>query len=155
MGRGKYVLPFMYNITDVNSVIQRQLWLLYNVPNISRAQAYDMARKEFYDLRLQEDVERRVAKEEAMSTGAYFGPSQLEIGMELENKEFERWKQWAEKQVEFQQQQQAAMYTGGTTDNADVAPDADPAMEEAAIEEVSDQIPAQGQSALGGATFTR
>ncbi len=145
----------MCNRTDADSVIQRQLWLLQNIPDISRAQAYDIARKEFYDLRLQEDVERRVAKEEAMSTGAYFGPSQLEIGMELENKEFERWKVWAQKQVEFQQQQQAAMYTGGTTDNEDAAPDADPTVEEAAIEEVSDQIPAQGQSALGGATFTR
>ena len=155
MGRGNYVLKFTYNRTDADSVIQRQLWLLHNVPNISRAQAYDLARKEFYDLRLQEDVERRVAREEAMSTGAYFGPSQLEIGMELENKEFERWKRWAQKQVEFQQQTSAAMYSGGTTDNEDAAVDADQAVEEAAIEEVSDQIPAQGQTALGGATFTR
>ena len=155
MGRGKYVFRFICNCTDADSVIQRQLWLLYNVPNISRAQAYDMARKEFYDLRLQEDIERRVAKEEAISTGAYFGPSQLEIGMELENKEFERWKRWAQKQVEIQQQTSAAMYSGGTTDNEDAAPDADPVVEEAAIEEVSDQIPARGQSALGGATFTR
>lgn len=114
-----------------------------------------MARKEFYDLRLQEDIERRVAKEEAMSTGAYFGPSQIEIGMELENKEFERWKRWAQKQVELQQQGSAAIYSGGSVDNEDAAPDADPAVEEAAIEEVSDQIPARGQSALGGATFTR
>ena len=113
-----------------------------------------MARKEFYDLRLQEDTERRVAKEEAMSTGAYFGPSQIEIGMELENKEFERWKQWAQKQVELQQQGSAAIYSGGSVDNEDAAPDADPAVEEAAIEEVSDKIPARGQSALGGATFT-
>ena len=114
-----------------------------------------MARKEFYDLRLQEDVERRVAREEAMSTGAYFGPSQLEIGMELENKEFERWKRWAQKQVEFQQQTSAAMYTVGATDNEDAAVDADQGVEEAAIEEVSDQIPAQGQAPLGRATFTR
>lgn len=155
MGRGEYLFSTIYNHTDADSVIQRQLWLLHNVPNISKAQAYDMARKEFYDLRLQEDVERRVAREEAMSTGAYFGPSQLEIGMELENKEFERWKRWAQKQVEFQQQTSAAMYSGGTTDNEDAAVDADQAVEEAAIEEVSDQIPAQGQTALGGATFTR
>lgn len=155
MGRGKYVSRFIYNRTDAESVIQRQLWLQYNVPNISRAQAYDMARKEFYDLRLQEDIERRVAKEEAMSTGAYFGPSQIEIGMELENKEFERWKQWAQKQVELQQQTSAAMYSGGSIDNEDAALDADPAVEEAAVEVVSEQIPAKGQSALGGATFTR
>ena len=114
------------------------------------AQAYDQARKEFYDLRLQEDVERRVAKEEAMSTGAYFGKSALEIGMELEDKEYEKWKVWATNEVGLAEQRQAALYTGGD-ENEEMALDSDPAELEAAVEEVSDQIPAQGQSALGGA----
>ena len=120
------------------------------MPGITRAQAYDQARKEFYDLRLQEDVERRVAKEEAMSTGAYFGKSALEIGMELEDKEYEKWKVWATKEAALAEQRQAAMYTGGE-ENEEMALDSDPAELEAAVEEVSDQIPAQGQSALGGA----
>ncbi|KAL9073223.1 MAG: hypothetical protein Q9161_003055 [Pseudevernia consocians] len=132
------------------SVVQRQLWLQHNVPGITSAQAYDQARKEFYDLRLQEDVERRVAKEEAMSTGAYFGKSALDIGMELEDKEYERWKEWAAKEVVLAEQRRAAMYTGGV-ESGDMAVDSDPAEYEAALEEVSDQIPAQGQSALGGA----
>ncbi len=131
------------------SVVQRQLWLRHNVPDITSAQAYDQARKEFYELRLQEDVERRVAKEEAMSTGAYFGKSALEIGMELEDKEYERWKEWATKEVAVADQKQAAMYTGGV-ESAEIAADSNPAEYEAALEEVSDQIPAQGQSALGG-----
>ncbi|KAL2055530.1 hypothetical protein ABVK25_004338 [Lepraria finkii] len=131
------------------SVIQRQLWLLHNVPKITKSQAYDQARKEFYGLRLQEDIERRVAREEAMSTGAYFGPSVLDIGMELEDKEYERWKEWAAKEVETMEQRSAAMYTG-LVDSEEAALDADPAEYEAAVEEVSDQIPAQGQSGLGG-----
>ena len=136
--------------------MQRQRYLLHNNPNITRAQAYDIARKEFYDLRLQEDVERRVAKEEAMSTGAYFGPSPLEIGMELENKEFERWKDWAQKEVTFLQQQNAAMYTGaGVAENEDTAVEADVAELEVPIEDVADQLPDQGQSGLGDATITR
>ena len=120
---------------------------------MTAAQAYDQARKEFYDLRLQEDVERRIAKEEAMSTGAYFGKSALEIGMELEDKEYESWKEWASKEVTLLEQKQAAMYSGGA-ESEEAALDSDPAEHEAAMEEVSDQIPAQGQSALGGAMVT-
>ena len=134
---------------EVTSVVQRQLWLRHNVPGITSGQAYDQARKELYDLRLQEDVERRVAREEAISTGAHFGKSALDIGMELENKEFDSWKEWASSQVALAQQKQAAMYTGN--DNEEAALDADQGDYEAALEETSDQIPAQGQSALGGA----
>ncbi|KAL8945917.1 MAG: hypothetical protein Q9222_007612, partial [Ikaeria aurantiellina] len=81
---------------DGESVIQRQLHLLqHSQPPMTSAKAYDIARKEFYDLRLQQDIERRVAKEEAMATGAYFGKSVLQVGMELEDKVFEEWKAWA------------------------------------------------------------
>lgn len=120
------------------------------MPGITSAQAYDQARKEFYKLRLQQDVERRVAKEEAISTGAYFGKSALDVGMELEDREYERWKEWATNEILLAEQRQTAMYTGDA-ESGDMAVDSDPAEYEAAIEEVSDQIPAQGQSALGGA----
>jgi small subunit ribosomal protein S23 len=100
-------------------------------------------------MRLQEEVERRVAKEEAISTGAYFGPSILDIGMQLEDKEYENWKAWAQKEVEMFEQRNAAMYTGGVQTEAAV--DADEEEYEAALEEVADQVPAQGVTALGGA----
>ena len=70
-------------------------------------------------MRLQEDVERRVAKEEAMSTGAYFGKTTLQIGMELEDKVYEEWKTWAMKRVLEIEQQRAAMYTGVERDLED------------------------------------
>ncbi len=79
---------------------------------MTSAKAYDQARQEFYAIRHQEDVERRVAKEEALATGAYFGKSQLEIGMELEDKTFESWKEWAIKEIEVIQQQRTSLYTG-------------------------------------------
>lgn len=113
------------------------------------AQAYDQARKEFYHLRLQEDVERRIAREEALSTGAYFGKSALDIGMELEDKEYENWKRWAEKEILTKQQRQAAMYTN--FESEDMALGADSGEVNAGMEEVSDLIPAQEQGALGGA----
>lgn len=79
---------------------------------MTSAKAYDQARQEFYAIRHQEDVERRVAKEEALATGAYFGKSMLEIGMELEDKTYEAWKEWAQKEVEVIEQQRSATYTG-------------------------------------------
>ncbi len=78
---------------------------------MTSAKAYDIARGEFYALRHAEDVERRVAKEEALSTGAYFGKSSLEIGMELEDQAYEEWKIWAMKEVELLNQQKDAAYT--------------------------------------------
>lgn len=70
--------------------------------------------------------------------------------MELENQEYERWKKWAERETELFKQKNAAMYTGGVQ-NEDAALDADEGELDAAAEEVSDQIPAKGQSALEGA----
>ena len=137
-------------MAQADSVVQRQMWLRHNVPGITPAQAYDQARKEFYELRLQEDVERRVAKEEATSTGAYFGPSALDVGMQLEDREYEKWRVWAQKEVDTLQQKNAAMYTGGPQNDA-AEIDADEGEYNAAVEEVSDQIPAAGQNALGGA----
>lgn len=60
--------------------------------------AYDIARREFYRHRHREDIERRVAAEEAEASGATFGPRRLDIGMQLENEEYERWKEWAKTQ---------------------------------------------------------
>ncbi|WEW55456.1 mitochondrial ribosomal small subunit component [Emydomyces testavorans] len=98
---------------DGESVVQRQLYLLNNVPDITKGEAYDIARREFYQLRLQEDIERRVAQEEAKATGAYFGPGMMEVSMELENQEYDRWKAWAEKESELALQR-IAMFTGAT-----------------------------------------
>ncbi|KAL8657394.1 MAG: hypothetical protein Q9226_001954 [Calogaya cf. arnoldii] len=144
---------------DGESVVQRQVFLLHGNPDkgqipdpkMSPAKAYDQARKEFYERRLQQDIERRVAKEEAMATGAYFGKTTLQIGMELEDKTFEAWKAWASAQVIEQEQRRAAMYTGLDNETA-ALPEGEPEME-AALEEIESTIPAQGQEAKGGAVF--
>ncbi|PLB54443.1 mitochondrial ribosomal protein [Aspergillus steynii IBT 23096] len=109
---------------DGESVIQRQLWLLNNVTDMTKSEAYDIARREFYRLRLQEDIERRVAAEEAEATGATFGPTRLQVGMELENKEYERWKEWAKLQAQLQGQR-AANFAGAPDTGADDLLEAD------------------------------
>lgn len=92
------------------SVVQRQLWLMNNIPNMSKDQAYDKARKEFYALRHQEEIEKKVQREEALWTGAQFGKNMLEIGMQIEDKEFERWKSHAKKEISVQQTRQDAAH---------------------------------------------
>ncbi len=73
---------------------------MYNLPGITKDQAYDQVRKEFYRLRQEEEVERRIALEEARMVGAYFGKSRTQVGMELEDGQFEKWKKWAESENE-------------------------------------------------------
>ncbi|KAF4624631.1 hypothetical protein G7Y89_g13541 [Cudoniella acicularis] len=116
---------------DGESVVQRQLYLM-NQYNKSKAEAYDIARKEFYALRHQEEVERRIAKEEALWTGAYFGKGMLEIGMGLEDKTFEEWKDWATKRVEAMEMRKDAAYTS-IPDPDDPVDPADPLAAEEAI----------------------
>ena len=89
-------------------------------------QAYDHARHEFYAVRHEEDVERRVAKEEALATGAHFGKTYLEIGMELEDKIFEAWKAWALKASAGERRAFDAVYTESDVDDAAVAGDVAP-----------------------------
>lgn len=78
----------------------------------SKATAYDMARREFYALRHRTEIRARIAKEEAQHVGAYFGKGPLEVGMELEDKAWENWKSWANKQIEDEQAQRAQLFSG-------------------------------------------
>lgn len=110
---------------------------------MTSTQAYDQARKEFYELRLQEEVEQRVAHEEALANGAYFGKSALQVGMELEDKEFERWKEWAERQHLVDEQKRAAMYTNvgkAQVPDDDITPDDDIAPDDDELEDVSNDV---------------
>lgn len=75
---------------------------------MTKSKAYDIARREFYQLRLEEDVERRVAQEEAAAVGAYFGLGMNAIGMNLENMSYDKWKMWSEKESQLQESRVAA-----------------------------------------------
>jgi len=109
---------------DGESVVRRQMWLVEN-EGLDTAAAYDVARREFYFFRHREDVERRVAKEEALSTGAYFGLGPNEIGMQLENRQYEEWKAWALVQMEKAKQAASAAYTGVSNEEDETANETD------------------------------
>ncbi|KAI1018619.1 hypothetical protein LB503_005680 [Fusarium chuoi] len=83
-------------------VVQRQLWLMEK-EKLSEKKAYDITRREFYRLRQEEDIEKRVALEEAKHVGAYFGKSRIDVSHQLEDREFENWKIWAGKETERQE----------------------------------------------------
>lgn len=121
---------------DGESVVQRQMWLMQH-EGLDEAQAYDKARKEFYFYRHREDVERRVAKEEALATGAYFGKGPIEIGMELENQQWEDWKAWALKEIEKEKQKAEAAYSGTDSGEADLTAEE----QETALDESGSNVP--------------
>lgn len=81
-----------------HSVVQRQLWLMHQGGR-TKSQAYDEARREFYALRQEEEIEKRVQREEARHVGAVFGKSKIQISQDIEDKEYEAWKKWAESEV--------------------------------------------------------
>jgi small subunit ribosomal protein S23 len=105
--------------------VQRQLWLM-EVQGLSKERAYDMARKEFYKLRQQEQIERRIAVEEARMYGAYFGKSNLQVGMGLEDVSYERWKKWAAGEIAALEVERTSAYAsvvdsaGGKDEDAEV-----------------------------------
>lgn len=103
------------------SVVQRQKHLLENVPDITIDQAYDIARKEFYTLRRQEAIRRRVAREEALHMGATPEKSILKWSMQIENKQYDNWEEWSRAQVMELMQKNAAF-------SGEVAPKAETRM---------------------------
>lgn len=126
---------------------------------MSTAAAYDKARKELYRARHAREIEQRVAREEATYTGAHFGPGPVEIGMQLENQQYEQWRVWAEQETAALKQLQGSAYTG--TENETAALELEDGNRDteaetmAGVEEVSGQIPAskRGQTAQGGAAL--
>ncbi|KAF8469067.1 mitochondrial ribosomal protein S25 [Kalaharituber pfeilii] len=96
---------------DGESVIQHQLWLLNSNPYLTTRQAYDIARKKFYQLRLQEDIERRIATEEALAVGAVFDKSYFDIVFEREGQVLQDWKTKAAQDLALRKHKRNAAYS--------------------------------------------
>ncbi|KIH90774.1 37S ribosomal protein rsm25 [Sporothrix brasiliensis 5110] len=110
-------------------VVQRQMWLMNS--GMTKEQAYDVARREFYALRHREEVERRVAMEEARMMGGYFKGSLLVDNMRQEDRVFESWKSWAKRMTAKAEATRGQAYTSfgeetpfgsAPTESADSAP---------------------------------
>jgi small subunit ribosomal protein S23 len=133
----------------VYSVIQRQLWLMKHA-SLSKASAYDLARREFYKHRHISEIRQRISKEEAQHVGAYFGKGPLEIGMQLEDRTWENWKRWASVQIEDEQAMRAQMFSGQQDEGT--GGEMSQGEYEQAVEELQPVAPnnPQGQAPMGG-----
>lgn len=139
------------HILTHDSVVQRQMWLMKH-KELSKAAAYDMARREFYRHRHRDEIRSRIAKEEAQHVGAYFGKGPLEVGMELEDKAWENWKAWATQQIEDEQAQRAQLFSGQQDEGfGDEMTDGE---YDSAIGELEEAMPNNPQSTMvpGGVT---
>lgn len=117
--------------------------------SLSEPAAYDQARKELYRIRHAREIEQRVAREEALSTGAYFGLGPLQTGMKIEDGMYEQWREWAQKEIQAQKALAVSAYTGGEeVEGLEVE-----GGEGSALDEVAGSVPGtkSGQTALGGA----
>ncbi|QGI75278.1 hypothetical protein CEK26_000187 [Fusarium fujikuroi] len=116
-------------------VVQRQLWLMEK-ERLSEKKAYDITRREFYRLRQEEEIEKRVALEEAKHVGAYFGKSRIDVSHQLEDREFENWKIWAGKETERQEASRNSEIEdfGLEEVEEDIADDAEPEEKAEAVE---------------------
>jgi small subunit ribosomal protein S23 len=132
-----------------SSVVQRQMWLIKH-KGLSKASAYDLARREFYQHRHRSEIRSRIAKEEAQHVGAYFGKSALEVGMELEDRSWEAWKQWANVQIEDEQASRAQMFSGPQDGGTDEGADMSAGEFDLAVEELASQgsVPNTPQSKI-------
>lgn len=96
--------------------MQRQAYLMST--GLSESAAYDVARKELYRVRHFRETELRVAREEALATGAFFGMGPNEVGMMLEDQQFEDWKKWAAGQIDIAKAAESRAYTGSKAEDA-------------------------------------
>lgn len=132
------------------AVVLRQHWLIRHT-GMTEAAAYDKARKELYRARHAQEVESRVAAEEALFYGAFFGPGPLEVGMKLEDKAYESWRDWAAKEVVAENHRTNSAYSGSENEATDFE---DPSEQE--LQEISDSVPASKTGQLaprGGAAI--
>lgn len=92
------------------SVIQYQLHLL-RTTSLTKTEIYDLARKQFYQIRLEEDIQRRIATEEALSTGAVFDKHYMDIIFEREGKVLQDWRTKAAQDLAIRKHRRNAAYS--------------------------------------------
>ncbi|KAK6463829.1 37S ribosomal protein S25, mitochondrial [Scheffersomyces coipomensis] len=99
---------------DGESVVQRTLWILTNQnneininnnnnnnesPKITLFEAYDKARFEFYRLRMEEEMNSAVSREESTMYGAIYPSTNLEWGVKNEQEYIDLWAKIAEEKT--------------------------------------------------------
>lgn len=85
---------------DGESVVQRTLWLLKEgADKRTLFEAYDQARFEYYQLRMADEMDSAVSKEESGMFGAVFLSSNIQWGIKKEQENIDRWMHIAERRT--------------------------------------------------------
>lgn len=92
---------------DGESVVQRTLWLLKAAKEAGEPKtlfdAYDQARFEFYKLRMAEEMNSAVSKEESSMFGAIYPSTNLQWGLQKEQEVIDVWAKVAEVQTKVKE----------------------------------------------------
>lgn len=89
---------------DGESVVQRTIFLLQESKKtqpLSIFEAYDKARYEFYQLRMQEEMDSAVSREESTLYGAVYPVTNLEWGLQQEQQYINDWAQVAQEKTKI------------------------------------------------------
>lgn len=90
----------VYKPVDGESVVQRTMYLLQNQDQnkkeLSVVEAYDMARFEYYRVKMELDMERQISLEESEMYGAVYHTSPVGFGFAKEQEVIDNWVQKAD-----------------------------------------------------------
>lgn len=101
-GDWSHMLQF-HKPLDGESVVQRTVWLLEKENKKGKGgllEAYDQARFEFYRLRMEEEMNSQVSKEESGMYGAIYPSTNIEWGLEQEQEHLDIWAKAASEMTE-------------------------------------------------------
>lgn len=85
---------------DGESVVQRTLFLKEN-SDMSLIEAYEEAKYEYYRLKIQDETEMNIAREESEMFGAIYPQTMIEQGFEKESEVLQKWAADAVKQTDI------------------------------------------------------
>ena len=126
--------------------------------SLTKSQAYDLARRQLYTHRHFEDIERRIAREEALHTGAYFQPGPNALAAPLEDAKFDAWREWAARRVASLSNMRMAGYSGSEVEDGPEGGESSVVEEsEGEIEEGQQEVeaPKSGRDAIAEAVARR
>lgn len=107
---------------DGESVIQRTLWLLNNNQVNDLEQCYDQARFEFYKLRMEEELQSSISKEESSMYGAIYTNSNLNHGIQQEQIFIDQWADIASDRTKVRRANMSSRNSTGTGNTEELGP---------------------------------
>lgn len=114
---------------DGESVVQRTIFLLDN-ENKTLLEAYEQAKFEYYRLKIQDEADMNISKEEGEMFGAVYPKTLIEEGFDKEAEVLQKWKQDAVEQTKILNAKFNKNDSSATSSSDTAADDAQPLLTE-------------------------